>query len=159
MGGVSGAIPFTTYSALTGSGTGFAGQLATVTTDTSAWLNGLYVSDGTAWFLIDSKVNTVTPTAGSGFTVAGGKITQKGPTVELNQQFTKSSSIAIGDTVGTLPTGYRPTSIVVISGATTTGLNQNSASVQIATTGVITVNHVAASAATSLWISGSFKNV
>lgn len=67
---VGGIQQFNSYSALPtpnpASGVGFVGQLANVTADPNPGLNGIYLSNGTAWSLILSPTSAAwTPTVGN----------------------------------------------------------------------------------------------
>lgn len=155
---VGGALPFSTYAALTATGNGFQGQLATVNADTTLWRNGIYMSNGSGWELIGGRRNVITPSMGTSYTAALGQITQRGSLVTMNFQFTKSSAFASGDTVFTLPVGSRPPSSVLVTGAAVTGGATGPMSFLVATTGVVTVSAVATSATTG-WITGAFENI
>lgn len=77
---------------------------------------------------------------------------QWGTQVTVNLQFTKGTAIVAGETVATLPAGFRPPTLVVAPGFTTTGSNVGTVQFQIAATGVITINYVQAAAASSAWL-------
>lgn len=155
---VGGAYPYPTYTALTAAGNGYNGQLATVNADTTLWRNGIYMSNGSGWSLIGGLRNAVTPSMGSGYTLGLGQIYQRGTQVTLNIQVTKGSSITVGDTLFTLPTGSRPPSLVFATGGTTTGSNQGPITYQISTSGVVSVNSVAFTSASTAWVTGVFEN-
>lgn len=156
---VGGAYPYTTYAALTGAGNGFNGQLATVSADSTAWRNGIYMSNGSGWSLVGGLRNTVAPSMGSNYALGVGQVFQRGTQVTLNIQVVKSgSAIAVNDTVFTLPVGSRPPSLVLATGGTTTGGQQGPITYQISTAGVVTVNSVAAASAATAWVTGVFEN-
>lgn len=155
---VGGALPFSTYALLTASGNGFQGQLASVNADTTAALNGIYMSNGSGWQLIGGRRNLVSPSMGSGYSAGLGQITQRGTLVTFNFQFIKSTSIAAGDTVFTLPANSRPPSTQLLLGATTTGGQGGAMTFLVSTAGVVTVNSTQATGSLVGWVVGSFEN-
>lgn len=155
---VGGAYPYTTYSAMNAAGNGFNGQLATVNADSTAWRNGIYMSNGSGWALVGGLRNAITPSMGSGYTLGVGQIYQRGTQMTLNIQVIKGSAIGAGDTVFTLPSGSRPPSLVFATGGTTTGGQQGPITFQISTAGVVSVNSVSAGSATTAWVTGVFEN-
>ena len=125
--------------------------------DTTAALNGIYMSNGSGWQLIGGRRVPITPTMGSGYSSGLGQITQRGTQITLNFQFAKGTAFAVNDTVLTLPAGARPPSTVVVLGAATTGVATGPMSFLVSTAGAVTVNSVSTSA-TSGWIAGEFEN-
>jgi len=108
---VGGAIPYTSKSALDASGTGFAGQLAVVTADSTAWKNGVWESNGSAWSLLAAPRVTGSFTgstiySGGGVTVytENGRCYLGGNVTSTSASFTTGTSYALG----TLAAGFFP---------------------------------------------------
>lgn len=155
---VGGAIPYDTYANMTaGLGTGYNGQLSIVYNDTTK--NGVYWSNGSAWSLMTGPRQSGTPIPGTNYSIGLGQVTLRGTQVTANLQFTKSSAMVAGDTAGTLPVGFRPPSLVVAAGFTTTGANVGTVQFQIASTGVVTISYVQAAAANAAWLSVVFETI
>ena len=111
---VGGAIPYTSKSALDASGTGFAGQLAVVTADSTAWKNGVWESNGTAWSLIAAPRVSGTVTGNSGtpsYSAGGVTLYTENGRAYMNGLFTSTSAsftTATSYAIGNLPSGFFP---------------------------------------------------
>lgn len=96
-----------------------AGAQARVFGDSTATNNGTYMWTGSAWGL-PSLSGTLS--LGSGYSLSSGTLNQlrlRDGQVTLVMALDKSSTIAGGDVVATLPAGFRPPALVVAGGFST----------------------------------------
>jgi hypothetical protein len=114
---VGGAKPFTTKSALTTAGTGYAGQLAVVTSDTTAAYNGVWESNGAGWtFLTGPPVTgTITYLNVGGVQYSAGTpaaaLKTRGALTFLTGVITSTAASFVGSTsysIATIPTAFAP---------------------------------------------------
>lgn len=114
---VGGAKVYASQSALTASGTGFAGQLAVVTSDSTAAFNGVYVSNGSAWTLLTGApfTGTITYLNSGGVQYSAGTpapvLKTRGPLTGLTGTLTSAPASFVAGTnynIATIPTAFAP---------------------------------------------------
>lgn len=112
---VGGAKTYATQASLTASGTGYAGQLAVVTSDSTTALNGVYLSNGSAWSYLTGAPFTGTITY-TGIYSAGSPapvLKTRGARTGLSGVLVSTSASFVAGTAYspfTIPTSFAPAS-------------------------------------------------